>query len=269
MSVPQAGMLTTLVLIVMLSAVAAQELVCNATGPTCLHTSACVSQPNNLYQWCGACWAQLRCLGGVGQLFNFTNPSYPVWDDNKKNFEMTSTTCTECYLQCPPGPSAPPNLPCERTGPTCVSSITFCSTIQVSRAFQYCGNCTSYIWCPGFGGGDARIALCPPSTVWDDVRKDCVTSGTSTTCNECYAPCSDYVETTQLPETTTVEILTTEREELSTNGTGMYATTDATNSASTDQPNGALNYATKFASNVSLALVLIFVRIVARIRSSR
>jgi hypothetical protein len=141
----------------------------------------------------------------VGTVYENTNKPYPYWDDHKKSFQLTSTTCTECYFPCPPGSEVPPEEPgvnCELTGPGCVSSLSFCTTFFQPRQFQHCSNCTTYVHCAGFSG--SSIMTCPDNTFWDDVAKDCLSS--STTCVECYTPCNETIttlgQTTEEPPTT-------------------------------------------------------------------
>ena len=82
--------------------------VCASTGPTCIELANCASRSSGPYQWCGGCDKMVQCTAGVGELHGWVNTLYRLWDDNRKVFEASSTTCTECYFECPPGTSVPP-----------------------------------------------------------------------------------------------------------------------------------------------------------------
>ena len=71
------------------------------TGPTCIQT--CTSLPNGHYQWCGGCDVMISCVTQRAYYYRTDQPRYTVWDDNRKSFVEVglSTTCSECYVECP------------------------------------------------------------------------------------------------------------------------------------------------------------------------
>jgi len=161
---------------------------CALTGPLCHTAEECGALPDGHYQWCGSCDMVLSCLDGTARLSEPQNPTFTLWDDHKKSFEMKSSTCSECYFECPPGSAVSPvqGPDCERTGPTCVPDSTFCFTFFTARKFQLCSSCTTFADCTGspFTSG---IGTCPEGTAFDDTLKTCAAQ--STTCSECYRPC--------------------------------------------------------------------------------
>jgi hypothetical protein len=149
----------------------------------------------------------------------------PFWDDNIKAFANESTTCSECYVRCPPWATVPPEHGsgrCSKTGPTCVPDVNFCSNVAGSKKFQHCDHCNTYVYCTG-SVDSSFIAYCYDGTYFDDNIKDCTSF--SHTCVECYQPCNGN-ET--LPEATAGTLppqWVTTQQDLTTGTTSRLLTT--------------------------------------------
>lgn len=173
--------------------------VCESTGHRCINQNQCNLVGTGSFQWCGGCEYYVQCsASSSGQLYGSVLPEYTQWDDNRKSFQTTSTTCVECYHPCPDGPSAPAEQECGRTGLGCLNDT--CPS-NINGNFQYCRNCDQYVTCNMQAG--YSLVTCPTGNVYDDFARVCMAN--STTCRECYDTCR--APTTQPPEvTTTVEV---------------------------------------------------------------
>ncbi|XP_046342384.1 chitin-binding domain protein cbd-1-like [Haliotis rufescens] len=147
------------------------------TGASCI--SSCRGLPNGDYQSCVSCRFYATCDNGLLR-DRRECPPRQIWDDNLKQCEFNSPTCTlptSMTTTSATTTSATTTIPTSPT-PFVNPCITSCSGRSTGN-YQWCQTCKKYLTCTS---NNMYVRDCPPFLMWDNNKQRC--EETSTTCVE-------------------------------------------------------------------------------------